>query len=152
VRRVGQRIERAVAIEPLQREINLHLHGYTFAWEYNVLASKQINAFCLPGGKVGVYSGLLPVTANDDQLATVMGHEIAHALAHHASERLAREQKLQEAVAVVNGTGVLDRRLIGWRRAKRMTRVGSRRPIDHSTLHEGVERCGPGFPFREVVP
>ena len=52
----------------------------------------RINAFCLPGGKVAVFTGLLPVAANDDQLATVMAHEVAHALAHHTSERLA-EQK-----------------------------------------------------------
>jgi len=92
VRRVGQRIARAAAIEPLQREINLR-EGYLFEWEFNVIQDKQINAFCLPGGKVAVLSGLLPVADNDDQLAAVMAHEIAHALAHHGSERLARQQK-----------------------------------------------------------
>src|SRR5262249_37841225 len=81
-------IARAAEIEPLQREINLHLRGYKFDWEFNVLQDKRVNAFCLPGGKVAVYTGLLPVAKNDDQLATVMAHEIAHALAHHASERL----------------------------------------------------------------
>jgi metalloendopeptidase OMA1, mitochondrial len=91
VRRVGKRIEKAVQIEPLQREINLHLQGYRFDWEYNVIRSKQVNAFCLPGGKVAVFTGLLRVVANDDQLATVLAHEIAHALAHHSNERLTRE-------------------------------------------------------------
>jgi predicted Zn-dependent protease len=62
----------------------------------------------LPGGKVAVFSGLLPVAEengrlNDDQLATVMSHEIAHALAHHASERIARQQKYQRALEAVNG-------------------------------------------------
>jgi predicted Zn-dependent protease len=90
VRAVGQHIEKAVAIKPLQREINLHIEGYRFDWEYHVLRAKEINAFCLPGGHVFVFTGLLPVVQNDDQLATVMGHEIAHALAHHASERIAR--------------------------------------------------------------
>ncbi|HEV3258724.1 MAG TPA: M48 family metallopeptidase [Gemmataceae bacterium] len=91
VRQVGQRIEKAVAIEPLQHEINLRIKGYRFDWKYHVLRAKEINAFCLPGGRVFVFTGLLPVVQNDDQLATVMGHEIAHALAHHASERVARE-------------------------------------------------------------
>jgi predicted Zn-dependent protease len=92
VRRVGQKIAKAAEIEPLQREINLRVHGFRFDWKFNVLRDKQINAFCLPGGKVVVFTGLLPVTASDDQLATVMAHEIAHALAHHGSERLARQK------------------------------------------------------------
>jgi predicted Zn-dependent protease len=90
VREVARRIVRAASIEPLQREINLR-RGYRFEWEANVLANDQVNAFCLPGGKIAVFEGILPVTQNDDQLATVLSHEIAHALAHHSSERLARE-------------------------------------------------------------
>jgi len=101
VNRVGWNIAKAAEIEPLQREINLHLKGYTFAWEFNVLQDKQINAFCLPGGKVGVFSGLLPVAANDAQLATVMSHEIAHALAHHTSERLARHSSQGNFLAML---------------------------------------------------
>lgn len=104
VRQVGQRIAKAAAIEPLQREINLHVRDYRFEWEFNVIEDdKTINAFCLPGGKVAVFSGLLRVAETDDQLATVMGHEIAHALAHHASERLAREQMFQTALKVADG-------------------------------------------------
>jgi predicted Zn-dependent protease len=105
VRTVGERIARAAEIEPLQREINLHLRGYTFDWEFNVLRNEQVNAFCLPGGKVAVFTGLLPVAATDDQLATVMGHEIAHALAHHASERVARQQRW-DMVATVLAHGI----------------------------------------------
>jgi predicted Zn-dependent protease len=92
VRRVGKKIERAAEIEPLQREINLHMRGVKFQWEFNVLHDRQINAFCLPGGKVVVFTGLLPVAATDAQLATVIAHEVAHALAHHTSERLARQK------------------------------------------------------------
>lgn len=103
VRQVGQRIVKAVQIEPLQREINLKLRGYTFEWEFKVLANEHINAFCLPGGKVAVFTGLLPVANTDDFLATVMSHEIAHALAHHASERVARESKLKGLLEVANG-------------------------------------------------
>jgi predicted Zn-dependent protease len=73
--------------------MNLRIRGFHFDWEFNVLEDRQINAFCLPGGKVGVFTGLLRVTANDAQLATVMSHEIAHALAHHGSERIARLQR-----------------------------------------------------------
>jgi predicted Zn-dependent protease len=97
VRAVGQRIARATTIRPLQREINLHIDERYLQWEFNVLVDRQVNAFCLPGGKVAVFSGLLQVVQNDDQLATVMGHEIAHALAHHASERLAQQQMLTAA-------------------------------------------------------
>jgi len=92
VKTVGARIARAAEIEPLQREINLLVKGFRFDWRFTVVHDKQVNAFCLPGGKVVVFTGLLPVAANDDQLATVMAHEIAHALAHHSSERLARQQ------------------------------------------------------------
>ncbi len=73
VRAVVVRIVRAAGIEPLQREINLHVKG-------------------LPGGKIVVYSAILQVTQNDDQLATVLSHEIAHALAHHSNERVTREE------------------------------------------------------------
>ncbi len=103
VRRVGERIVRAAEIEPLQREINYRLKGYQWDWTFNVLDSKQVNAFCLPGGKVGVFSGLLPVAADDDQLAVVLGHEIAHALAHHANERVAREQSVERAMRAAGG-------------------------------------------------
>ena len=61
-------------------------------WEVVVFDSKQVNAFALPGGKIGVYSGLLDVAKNQDQLATVIGHELTHVLAQHSNERLSRSQ------------------------------------------------------------
>jgi metalloendopeptidase OMA1, mitochondrial len=103
INKIGERIVQAAQIRPLQREINLRMAGYKWDWEYALLDNKQVNAFCLPGGKVAVFTGLLPVAENDDQLATVMSHEIAHALAHHASERIAREQMYERALQVVNG-------------------------------------------------
>jgi metalloendopeptidase OMA1, mitochondrial len=90
VRKVARRIIHAAGIEPLQREINLR-KGYRFKWEVNALDKPAVNAFCLPGGKVAVFDGILRVARNDDQLATVLSHEIAHALAHHSSERVARK-------------------------------------------------------------
>lgn len=95
VRRVHQvtaRIVRAATIEPLLQEINLHVRGFRFDWEVNVIESNQINAFALPGGKIVVFTGILHVADDNDQLAAVLAHEIAHVLAHHASERLARAQ------------------------------------------------------------
>ncbi len=59
-----------------------------YKWEFNLVESKEKNAFCLPGGKVVIYTGILKVAKNDDQLATVMSHEIAHALARHGAERV----------------------------------------------------------------
>src|SRR6516162_9095489 len=64
-------------------------------WEFVVFESKEANAFCLPGGKVGVYSGILPITKDDAGLATVLGHEIGHAVAHHGSERMSEAQVIQ---------------------------------------------------------
>jgi metalloendopeptidase OMA1, mitochondrial len=103
VRRVGEKIVRAAEIEPLQREVNYRLQGYQWDWEFNVLDDRRVNAFCLPGGKVAVFSGLLPVAEDDDQLAVVLGHEIAHALAHHSNERIAREQYQDRAVRAAGG-------------------------------------------------
>lgn len=92
VRTVGKRIAAVVAIEPLMREINLHVRSDQFEWEYSVLDRDEVNAFCLPGGKICVFTGLLKVVKNDDQLAAVMSHEVSHALAHHISERIAHER------------------------------------------------------------
>ncbi|MGI3027155.1 M48 family metallopeptidase, partial [Vibrio cholerae] len=61
-------------------------------WEVVVFNSDQVNAFALPGGKIGVYTGLLKVAVNQDQLATVLGHEVAHVLANHSNERLSQTQ------------------------------------------------------------
>jgi predicted Zn-dependent protease len=103
VRRVGRRLIAATRIRPLLREINLHEQGDRFEWEFNVIASDRINAFCLPGGKVGVFTGLLEFVQGDDELATVLGHEMAHALAHHASERLALNPGDVEALRATGG-------------------------------------------------
>lgn len=79
VKSIGQRLAK-VAEDP----------GYQ--WEFNVIISNQVNAFCLPGGKVAVYTGIIPVAKTDDGLAIVMGHEIAHAIARHGAERMAQEK------------------------------------------------------------
>jgi len=66
-----------------------------FEWEYQLINDNQVNAFCLPGGKVAVYTGILPVAKNADGLAVIMGHEIAHAIARHGAERMAHEKLVQ---------------------------------------------------------
>jgi metalloendopeptidase OMA1, mitochondrial len=104
VTRVGRRIAQAAEIQPLEREINLHFDPDYIEWEFAVVVEPHVNAFCLPGGKVVVYTGLLSVVQeSDDFLATVLSHEIAHALAHHASERVAAHQMTQPARDSSNG-------------------------------------------------
>jgi metalloendopeptidase OMA1, mitochondrial len=64
----------------------------TFDWDVNVIQSEQANAFCLPGGKMAVYTGLIPVAQNADAIAVVMGHEIAHALLRHGAQRMSQQK------------------------------------------------------------
>ncbi|HUD40686.1 MAG TPA: M48 family metallopeptidase [Dokdonella sp.] len=66
-----------------------------FDWDVSVIESDQVNAFCLPGGKIAVYTGIIPVAKNSDGLAAVMGHEIAHALLRHGGERMAQQKLVQ---------------------------------------------------------
>lgn len=79
-----------------------------FSWEFNLVEDKALNAFCLPGGKVVVYTGILTAARNDDQLATVISHEIAHALARHGAERMSSatvQQGIQTLGNVVLAVG-----------------------------------------------
>lgn len=75
--------------------------GFT-EWEVVVFDSDQVNAFALPGGKIGVYTGLLKVAKNQDQLATVIGHEVAHVLADHSNERLSQSQLANAGLSLAN--------------------------------------------------
>ncbi|WP_316842405.1 M48 family metallopeptidase [Pedobacter gandavensis] len=85
VKRVGQKIQAAVTKYMNANGYASQIQG--FNWEFNLIDSKEVNAWCMPGGKVAVYSGILPIAKDDAGLATVMGHEIAHAIAQHSSER-----------------------------------------------------------------
>jgi predicted Zn-dependent protease len=88
VKRVGLRISQAITKYYTQKGLSNELVGYN--WEINLVNSPEINAWCMPGGKVVVYTGLLDVTKNEDALAIVLGHEITHAVAHHGNERLSQ--------------------------------------------------------------
>jgi len=88
VKRVGTKIQRAV--ERYFADAGLESHLADYKWEFNLVEDAQINAWCMPGGKVVVYTGILPVAQNDAGLAVVMGHEIAHAIAEHGNERMSQ--------------------------------------------------------------
>jgi len=88
VKRVGNRIQNAVVTYFARNNLSQGLDG--FAWEFNLIESEEVNAWCMPGGKVVVYSGILPITQDETGLAVVMGHEIAHAVAKHSNERMSQ--------------------------------------------------------------
>ncbi len=121
VREVGINIAKAAAPE-----------DPGFDWNFNVIDSNQVNAFALPGGYTAVYTGIIPVAANDDGLAAIMGHEIGHALAHHGAERMA-QQNLQRIVGagVAMGAGGMD--------------VGAQRAV--MGVFGGVSKYGFALPF-----
>ncbi len=88
VRRVGQRITKAVTDYYAQKGLSDQLANYR--WEYNLVDNKEANAWCMPGGKIVVYTGLLPITQNEAALAAVMGHEVSHAIFNHGNERMSQ--------------------------------------------------------------
>jgi predicted Zn-dependent protease len=99
VQKVGRNIANAV-------ENYLKNNGYadevsSYAWEFNLVKSNDVNAFCMPGGKIVVYEGILPITQNETGLAVVLGHEVAHAVAKHANERMSQQMATQYGTAVV---------------------------------------------------
>ncbi|MFN8351821.1 MAG: M48 family metallopeptidase [Flavobacteriales bacterium] len=88
VRRIGDELARAATKYLTEHGASERVAG--FQWEFNVVDDATVNAWCMPGGKVVVYTGILPVTATDEGLALVMGHEIAHAIARHGNERMSQ--------------------------------------------------------------
>lgn len=88
VKKVGTNISKAVEAFMKEKGLASRIKGYN--WAFNYVDNKEINAWCMPGGKVVVYSGLLPVTQTEAALACVMGHEVAHAIARHGNERMSQ--------------------------------------------------------------
>ncbi|GAB3734741.1 M48 family metallopeptidase [Spirosoma lituiforme] len=106
VSRVGDRIRRAVESYMNSNGYSKRLEG--FKWEYHLVQSNQVNAWCMPGGKIVVYSGILPYTQNEAGLATVLGHEVSHAIAEHGNERMSEglvANGLLQAGQVATGIG-----------------------------------------------
>ena len=94
VKKVGVNIQNAVIkFMSTNKKYKKRIEGYK--WEFNLVNDKTVNAWCMPGGKVVVYSGLLPVTQTEAGLAVVMGHEIAHAIARHGNERMSQGMLVQ---------------------------------------------------------
>lgn len=87
--RVGRKI--AAATESYLKNNGLSSELQNFAWEFNLVKNDQINAFCMPGGKIVVYEGLMKIVKSDDELAVVLGHEVAHAVAKHSNERMSQQ-------------------------------------------------------------
>ena len=89
VTRVGQRI--AAATEAYLKYAGLESELQNFAWEFNLIRSDDVNAWCMPGGKIVVYEGIMNLVSSDDELAVVIGHEVAHAVAKHSNERMSQQ-------------------------------------------------------------
>jgi predicted Zn-dependent protease len=101
VQRVGNQLSTAIQ-RYLQQ--NGYANQYNFDWQFTLIQSSEVNAWCMPGGKVAVYSGILPYTKDDAGLATVLGHEIGHAIAHHSAERVS-QQYVAQGVGTAIGVG-----------------------------------------------
>lgn len=113
VQRVGRKL--ATAVETYLKQNGFANDVKNYAWEFNLVQDKSANAFCMPGGKIVVYEGLLPYTQNETALAIVLGHEIAHAVAKHSAEQLTKQQNQQVGTNILGnvlnqavGSGVGD--------------------------------------------
>ena len=99
VKSVGTKM--AAAVEQYLRATGYESELANFAWEFNLVKDDQVNAFCMPGGKIVVYEGLLSVAQTEDELAVVLGHEIAHAVAKHSNERVSQQIMVEYGTAII---------------------------------------------------
>ena len=99
VTRVGKKI--AAATEAYLKANGMESEIKNFQWEFNLVKDNQINAFCMPGGKIVVYEGLMSLVSSDDELAVVVGHEVAHAVAKHSNERMSQQLMAQYGAAIL---------------------------------------------------
>ena len=103
IKSVGKRI--SAAVDRFMRANNMSKEANSYKWEFNLIEDKTVNAWCMPGGKVVFYTGIMPICANENGVAAVMGHEVAHAFAKHGQERMS-QGRLQQfgGLAVALGT------------------------------------------------
>lgn len=101
VKRVGTKL--ATAVESYLKSNGMADEVKEYSWEFNLVQDNSANAFCLPGGKIVVYEGLLPYTQNEGSLAVVLGHEIAHAVAKHSAEQISKQYKQQYGTQILSG-------------------------------------------------
>ena len=99
VKRVGQRL--ASAVQTYLTNNGMAAEVQNFSWEFNLVKNNEANAFCIPGGKIVVYEGLLPYTKDEPSLAIVLGHEIAHAVAKHSAEQMSKQIKNQYGTQIL---------------------------------------------------
>lgn len=101
VKRVGVKIQKAVEEYMADKKLSSELSG--FAWEFNLIDDpKTVNAWCMPGGKVAFYTGIMPICENEAGVAVVMGHEVAHAIANHGRERMSQQMIAQYGLSTVS--------------------------------------------------
>ena len=100
VTRVGKAI--AAATETYLKNNGMSSEISNFSWEFNLVQNTELNAFCMPGGKIVVYEGLMKIISSDDELAVVLGHEVAHAVAKHSNERMSQQIVTQYGSNILN--------------------------------------------------
>jgi len=105
IKSVGERI--SIAVDKFMRANNMKKEADSYKWEFNLIEDKTVNAWCLPGGKVVFYTGILPICDNEDGIAAVMGHEVAHAFAKHGQERM-RNSQIQALGGIAVAYGAKD--------------------------------------------
>ncbi|MDY3852913.1 MAG: M48 family metallopeptidase, partial [Prevotella sp.] len=135
VQRVGQKL--ATAVESYLRVNGMESEIKNFAWEFNLVQGSDVNAFCMPGGKIAVYEGLLPVTRDEASLAIVIGHEIAHAVAKHSAEQMSKKMR-QSYGSQIGGTilGAIGGNTIGSLAQTAANQYFSFQNLKYSRTHE----------------
>lgn len=108
VKSVGMNIK--IAAEKYYRAIGREADLQNYNWEFNLLDSKELNAWCMPGGKVAFYTGIMPVCKDETGVAVVMGHEVSHALAGHGNERISQAM-IAQGIGIATGVSIKNERL-----------------------------------------
>ena len=107
IKDVGRNI--SAAVDRFMRANNMTSEANSYKWEFNLIEDETVNAWCMPGGKVVFYTGIMPICANENGVAAVMGHEVAHAFAKHGQERMSISQGTQiGGLLVALGTSSAD--------------------------------------------